>query len=418
MVWKKGAAVAIWGSGLNAEKVYVKYAGKYDIRIVVDNFKNKESIFNKKIVSAEEFFCDDEFCYLKIIIASDKWKEISEQLRSKGLRAGEDFLPYVMLDTREILVTQILELCRQDEIKDFLDIVRNNRKIVVFWGNCQTNGIREFCKWNEEFNHNYYILRYPQIWNTKELLACCDYEMFWEKCELVIMQKISVNNTLSYKFSTEYRRKILNNYNPKCKVISIPNLHFEGYYPQLGKEVISSLKNVQWEGVRCRDSNIIRMVDSGLGDEEIISRITSEEFYSKEYVQQHFQNCISMMKDWEKDCDIKVSDYLNQNRILYWSPIHPHVEVIYEISIRLLKTLGIKDVHIREYERIGFHLERIHYFHRTEYIYPSVLKGLDIVDYEDNHRINSVIYEMTVTGRDMLESYIALCRGYRGEKTV
>ena len=49
MVWKQGAAVAIWGSGLNAEKVYVQYAGKYDIRIVVDNFKNKDFIFNKKI---------------------------------------------------------------------------------------------------------------------------------------------------------------------------------------------------------------------------------------------------------------------------------------------------------------------------------------------------------------------------------
>ena len=132
----------------------------------------------------------------------------------------------------------------------------------------------------------------------------------------------------------------------------------------------------------------------------------------------NFQESIAMMEVWENDCDVHISDYLNTNRILYWSPMHPHAEVIHEISIRLLKLLHIQNVKIREYERIGFHLERIHYFHRTEYVYPSVVKGLEIKNYEDNQRINSFIYGTTTDGIDMLESYIALCKGYRGKKTI
>ncbi len=413
MVWKQGSAVAIWGSGLNAEKVYVKYAGKYDIHIVVDNFKNKERIFNKKIVSAEEFFSNDEFRSLKIIIASDKWKEIADQLRGEGLRAGEDFLPYVMLETQDIEVKAILDLCEDEEIDEFIDNMRQGRETVIFWGNCQINGVREFCKHNTEFNKKYFVMKFHNLWRIKELLEYCDKPEIWRKCDLFICQKVSANNKFDKRVSEKYRTEFIKELNEKCIFIRIPNLRFEGYYPQLSKSGRVALTNVQWEGISCLDKNIISMVDNGEKDETIIELIESENFYNKQEVKDYFNQCLSDFKMYEQECDVHIGDYLEQNRILYYSPFHPHAEVVYELAKRLLEYLEISDCHIKEKDIIEEHLKRIHYFHKCEYVYPSVLKGLDIQDYVDGYRLNIFCYgDETISGREVLERYIAICKGY------
>ncbi len=414
MVWKQGASVAVWGSGLNAEKVYVKYAGKYDIRIVVDNFKNKEFIFNKKIVSAEEFFSNDEYRDLKIIIASDKWKEIAVQLRNKGLRAGEDFLPYIMLDAQDIEVKQILELCRDDEIESCIDNMRQEREIAIFWGNCQVNGVREFCKHNAEFSKKYFVIKFPNLWRTDELLEYCDKPEIWRKCDLFICQKVSSNNKFDKKVSEEYRKKFIKQLNEKCIFVSIPNLRFEGYYPQIAKNGRVALTNVQWEGISCLDKNIISMVDNGEKDEKIIELIESETFYKEHEVKEHFNKCLSDFQNYEAECDIHIGDYLEQNRVLYYSPFHPHAEVVYELAKRLLEYLDISDCHIKEKDIIVEHLKRVHYFHKCEYVYPSVLKGLGIGEYDEQYRLNIFCYtDETISGREVLERYIAICKGYK-----
>lgn len=418
MVWKQGASVAIWGSGLNAEKVYVKYAGKYDIRIVVDNFKNKEIIFNKKIVSAEEFFSNDEFRGLKIIIASDKWKEIVEQLRGKGLRAGEDFLPYVMLDTREILVTTILGLCRANEIAPFLESMRENRQMAVFWGNCQMNGVREFCKNNMEFCKKYLVLTFPNLWRKEELLECCDCKEIWEKCELLIIQKIRYENKFNVRFSTEYRKNFMKECGFECEIVLMPNLYFDGYYPQLGKERVVALGELQYEGVECRDSNIIQMLDKGMADKEIVEKLESEDYYSYEEIIEHFEKCLHRFKKNERECTIQIGDYLKQKKILYYSPMHPHAELVYQLTIRLLEYLKIVDIRIDNVERIKTYMDNFFYFHRTEYVYPCVLKALEITAYEEVYRVNTIIFNEDVCGRDVLEYYIAICKGYKGKKEV
>lgn len=416
MVWKQGASVAIWGSGLNAEKVYVKYAGKYDIRIVVDNFKNKDSVFNKKIVSAEEFFSNDELRDLKIIIASDKWKEIAEQLRTKGLQAGEDFLPYTMLDAQDIEIRDIIELCKDEEIDEFIDSMRNGRKTVIFWGNCQIMGVREFCKRNKEFSEKYFILKFINLWRINELLTCCDKPEIWKKCDLFICQKVSQNNKYDVRVSEKYRTEYVKNLNKECEIIILPNLRFEGYYPQLSKGQGGrvSLTNIHWEGIVCLDKNIIEMVDDGEDAEKIIKSVESEDFYSEDEVKKYFVNCVSNFKMYEKECDVHIGDYLEQNRILYYSPFHAHVEVVYELTQRLLKYIKISDLYIEEKDIVEERLKCRNYFHKSEYVYPSVIKGLDIQGYEDRYRLNISIYtDETISGREVLERYIAICKGYK-----
>lgn len=413
MVWKQGAAVAIWGSGLNAEKVYVKYAGKYDIRIVVDNFKNKDNVFNKKIVSAEEFFATQEYNGLKIIIASDKWKEISEQLKEKGLRAGEDFLPYIMLNAQNIEIKQVLELCKTDEIENFIECMKQSRKMAIFWGNCQINGITEFCLHNEEFDRKFMVLCFPNLWCTKQLLEVCDCEAIWKKCDLLVVQKIRTDNYMGIQVSDEYRCKYVLNLNGNCKIVKVPNLHFSGYYPQVVKEDRKALTEIHWEGVHCYDGNIFQMTDQGMSEEEIVAQIEKEDFYSEEYVKDFFETQLNNIKEYENDCDVKIADYLNKDKILYYSPMHPHVEVVREVAIRTLKCLCIGDVQIKEQERLEYHLEKKHYFHRTEYIYPSVLKALNIQNYKDEHRVNTYLFDKTISGRELLNIYIAVCKGYK-----
>lgn len=79
--------------------------------------------------------------------------------------------------------------------------------------------------------------------------------------------------------------------------------------------------------------------------DEIADAINNTDMYKKEDIIKNFEHEMKKLKEREKNCDIKISDYIEENyrwKQLFYDPNHPTNDVIKEKAIRVLDILNIK----------------------------------------------------------------------------
>ena len=107
------------------------------------------------------------------------------------------------------------------------------KKVAIIYGNCQTAKLQNFFMNNYTFVQEYLLLQIPTVCEyLSDERANLFLENFWSLCDLLISQRVSNNNKYSLKVATQ----ILPTRLPEdTKIIWIPNVYFDGYFPQCKK---------------------------------------------------------------------------------------------------------------------------------------------------------------------------------------
>ena len=155
----------------------------------------------------------------------------------------------------------------------------------------------------------------------------------------------------------------------KSQTISVTNAAFKGYMPQHTEYIFKNPSMFTWG-----DKNLNEMINKNEVDAE---KFLKTNFYSAEFVRHYYDKCLDKMKNYEKQCDVKISDFIEQygeNEILYNSVTHPGTKEMMELGMRLMRKLGCNE---EDLERIDPQNVPIIYVN-AEVVYPDVIRGLNL----------------------------------------
>lgn len=220
--------------------------------------------------------------------------------------------------------------------------------ICLLYGNCQlVNGIhnlaiKSICnKYNIETWSSHGMIKEKKEIN-KEFLKTID---------LFIYQPIDDRHG---DYSTSHI--ISNLLKDECKTISVPYV----YNSAMFSTYITPVSTIMINGKRCKPSDdivefenksrlhgfgdVFRLVKENTSLEDIIKKYRSGDIdFEFEY---RWSECIRQLREREENCDIKVADFLNENKndnLLFLTHNHPTTIVYLHIFIQILHILDLHD---------------------------------------------------------------------------
>jgi hypothetical protein len=325
--------MVLYGTGFRGEKFYsanpdmqfeycidTKYAGKHFHDLMVFSFEEK-----KKEIK--------DYFVVVAVVQETIYQEIAYLLRDAGLKEFYGFL---------------------------WDEYMYRRKIALLYGNCHVATICQHLKMNVQFTKNYKAI----LWDLSKKKSLQLPEWIYQNCELLIMQDIREENRYKAMSADELGKKVLN----YCRKIVIPNIFgFTALFPQAQdyqytskyiKHNLIALDNLQEKAVSNNynpmkdiisimsqpDGHIDYLFLSGASLSEIVDSILFEDIYP--YCQDEFHAKIEKIEKREKQCDIKIADFIKmhyKNHNLFHSAFHPTAMVLSEYVSSLLKILDIPE---------------------------------------------------------------------------
>lgn len=391
--------VVLYGVGLDGEKFYCKYKNKFKFVFAVD--QNSGRTFHGMLVyHFDEVKEEIKKYFIYVAVGLDtSWQAIRDLLKSNGLKEFRNFAS-----------------------KEFAE-----KKLAILYGNCHMNILGEYLQANPDF-HRVYALR---CYSLMRIESAEDDEL--KACALFITQDIRENNELGMPPADGLIRMLESNH---CRCIKVPNLYgCNLLFPQLkrceqeeldrrhqrhiNEEAIELKGMADWGVAKIRDLSMntlmwkdicLEQLYSNGGDiSQIETLMNYGEPFSQEQIQENFLTEMQKLKEREKVCDIRISDYIEENyrtKLLFYEPYHPVNEVIFEKGRRILALLKmtvfeecpIKDsldgseVFIYGCVRRALHLE-----FEQKYIRKSNLRG--------SYRFT--LRDIPLTMKEYIEEYIA-----------
>lgn len=224
---------------------------------------------------------------------------------------------------------------------DYLEFKNRNlkKKIAIIYGNCHTTAIRQLLCSNDEFNSKYAMYPIKAIQEVKDP-EYFKSEVFYD-CDLFIHQSIQKNNRYGEDFSSQ---SIINRLKKSTAIIAVPNIYHLPmcYFPQYSEKM--ELKNVHGDTVFFRDNFIDNGLALGKSIKEIVTDYKTNGYYSQKYISGLFEQYVEKVRNREKEWDIKISEFLieNKNKELFYDPNHPTPIIIEYICKGILSRLGIE----------------------------------------------------------------------------
>ncbi len=289
------------------------------------------------------------------------------------------------------------------------------KKYAVIYGNCQIGKIFNMIVNNLQFRREYLLVVMPRIFDFKnsdvaEIFDETDGQIF-KIIDLFIGQYVKETNKFHPKLST---KNILQKLKDGSKLIQIPNLYFVGYFPQLKteQENSSNLEKIFPTEDKYIDE-IMSNSEMNPDVEKILDTICDGNFLSAEEIQAAIDKSMNEYKKREWFCDIKMSDYIEDNfrdQQVCYSPNHPMAFVVFELVHRILKFLGIRsdsflnqghffDSENRTYSLIG----------QDTPIYPAVKKYLGLQICLEKYYANDARWNLYANFRNYMREYILQC---------
>lgn len=376
--------IILFGAGAYAVHFYKEFKDIFNIVGCVTNNK-KEKVFCVDgeeicpILRVESLDCHSrEF----IIVCANNYAPMEEQLKTMGLHYGLD---YIDSETFEVLCSE--------------------KKIALFYGVCYSRAVCTCLRNSREFSsryHSYYWMEYLKMDALQEEF----FSYMLELCDLYLYNA----------FLTPEKRKINNAYlsrlNKHCIHISIPMLIFNGYYPcdinQIGKDNIYNVTSNQtpYSPFPTPDHNVNRMIENGIGLNEILKRVSDSDFYQKEFIIKNYEKEMKKLELAEKIADIEICDFLYENhgkKRLFLNEKHISNVVIMELANRILDKLGLKrDINDDIFE------ERLLYTSEVP-VYPSVIEHLSLEVYKGTYTLFTFRGDIQLTFEQYVERYYEYC---------
>lgn len=399
--------IVIWGAGKQGREAYYSLNKKYDILGFLDSDVTKTGV---EIVDQKKVLAHQGKKHF-IVIACQKWMDVSNILLKRELKLLEDFIPYNMLLMKRIYLHDLIDCFDIISITEYFNRIKETKKLALIYGNCQTEIIANMLEYNDEFNRQYVLLRVPQIHlyrDEKQIEHIFYKNNIMQIIDLFIYQRVKENNRFHVMLGTD---NILKQFNSNCRCLAIHNIYFDGYFPQYDANDERYFRNLNQKDFPYTDGIIDLMLKEKKSVDEIVTLISSEDLFSEKEVKEKCEQSINNLREREKSVDVPIADYIEQNYCneqLFYTYNHPKNIVIYEYVKRLLKSLGIeKSNEFTEEElNIEFGTLRINNFP----IFPCVIKALGLKKYEQKVRISHISTNL-ITVEEFIREYIYRCYG-------
>lgn len=392
--------IAIWGTGKIGRRLYYKIKECNNVSCWYDD-EVKEEIYGipVKTFSWEK---KEEL----IILATSEWEVICRKLVRKGYKVIKDFIPYWLYNDKMINWNSFLKI-DATFTDQCIKYIKKEKSIAIVFGNCQTEILQRVLMENDTFSKEYIIFDIPRVCQEGEDVWEKIYDTnLWSECDLFIYQNVLDKNKYGRLRATSC---ILSRLKSTCITVSIPNIYFDGYFPQIEKNDRNILMDVQEDGMfKWADKYCNIMIEQGMNTQEIIGSLSDKDFIQKKDIMEHVKKSLKCLKEREAVTDIKISDYIEKyyrKKQLFFAPNHPINELIIECAKRVLRKLGMD--------------EDIHYESVTEFyslmgedipIYPSVVDKLGMSSCLKTFFPNRYIEYMSLSFEEYYQLY---CRIYR-----
>jgi len=137
----------------------------------------------------------------------------------------------------------------------------------------------------------------------------------------------------------------------------------------------------------CKDIVIDKLISDGMSVEEIQNYIKHRLVFSKEEVVENFNYIIEKFKLREKNCDVKITDFILENYKnyqMFYDLYHASAKVISEMTRRILIELGIENTKLSEQE--------FEYSGGEMPIYKDIAKALNLKYWSEDGEIRKKSY--------------------------
>lgn len=343
-------------------------------------------------------------CY---VVTGRTWKESAQRLEEKGLVFWEDIFP----DWAEILIHD-KRFFRYDELKkytknniqlmdDILQYIEKYKKIATVYGNCQSLYVNMLLQKSEQFTKDYIMCVMPFIQNMLEERNTGIAEGVLKHFSCFIYQIAKRDNVFGEKLSTDVLLSLLKDDVKKC---SIPFVYLSSYFPQYIKNTRNDDARRGEGHVPYGDIEIQSRFEAGKSVKQIVEELNQDALFDKKELQERHELSISELKIREGRCDIKISDYLEENyksKCLFYSPSHPTNECLVELVYRIMKFFEYE-------EEVLDYLDVIENDRVEMYIYPSVKKHLNLTFKKDKFWL----YKAEETKRQGIQEYVQEYKKY------
>jgi len=380
---KKQREIVVYGTGLSSVKwAFEREENGGNIKYFLNSDSKIDTFCGKAVYSPD--IRNVRNCYIVVVVSSvEIYMDVSRKLQQFGLREFDDYIYYQWI----------------------------NKKIVLIHGNCHLRIAKGYLESSETFIKQYAIYPNPEIHKNKR--GKID-ESVIRNCDVLIHQAIRPQNPFGQKLSAEYLRK---DKKPNALEIVVPNLYGLGkaFFPHSSvNERNYLLKNGCDTGGMFphADSVLDEGIRQGKTIEEIISFAKSEDAINKDVVLDNFNIYMEKIKERERDCDIKIYDYILAHykyERLFYDMWHPTNLVIRKYAMEILQRLGITDENIYFKDNLGAH---------EVPIYPVIKEclGLEWKDANMREGIDGKKLRDTMSLEEYIYEYLWWCYSYRDKQ--
>ena len=316
----------------------------------------------------------------------------------------------LMLNDSTMDYTQMRENLSEKVCIDIIEDLkrRSGKRCAIFFGNCQTEILPRMFVRHLEFRKNFFILQMPAVHFFNDDLAETLYGggAIFQLCDLFISQHVHENNKYSSLVATS---KLKNYLRQDTKIVWIPNVYFDGYFPQLPlKNKSLSHKIFLWKD---RFTDELMSSKKNPDIEKFLDQICHENFISSTEIQNRIDTSFRKLRDREWFCDIKISDYIAENfkdKQIFFVPNHPFPTVLFELTKRILKFLGFHSENfLQVHELLDEKDTRFSLYLWDFPIYPSVKKFFQFQECIEIYYPNRVATNFHGNFREYMREYIS-----------
>ena len=211
------------------------------------------------------------------------------------------------------------------------------KKKYSVYGNCQANPLGNILQTNTEFAESWEFVPFPKPSFELRQEDWEDVEKLLGELDLFITQNVGESHGI---FAST---NLVNHLKAGGKVVRIPNAYFSGYMP----EVVYFRAGEPYVTKFCdyHDANFLAffMEDPVNAVQKAVDAATNQSQYTEEFVLANAKASIDELKRREEECDVIVSDYIENNwrdDILFYSMNHPKRKVLSHIASNVLSVVG------------------------------------------------------------------------------
>lgn len=193
--------------------------------------------------------------------------------------------------------------------------------------------------------------------------------------------------------------------NKNCKVITVADFGFGGYYPQIvnNRDAISNYLlrehqrlSMDYETLAFSrtDKEIVKLCNRNIPKEDIVEQLLSPNYYQTEVVQNYFEEQSERFKALEITADIRLGDYIEKHKGEYlcrnlneWNE-----PIISYVAEEIAETIKLPQLSIKKEQRIACIEENSG---SEIMVYPSVQKALDLESIFKGKKYKVVTYNQS-----------------------